>query len=179
MPLQMAFHMRTPFTAGPLQKSFLRPCCCLSSCVYFQASNGKLLTFWNHPLSYILQKDHKCRFQQFQGPLNRWIVWLKKFQNTISSITLLTIPSSFKDTCLLANKHQFICSHLLMNDIVFWSFFTLTTHLFNGPWNCSNLHLRSFWPSSFCLMVVHAMHCKNKSRTLKLQEIFIAVFSAL
>ena len=69
-----------------------------------------------HPLSYMLQNDHKCRFQQFQGPLNRWIVWLKKFQNTISSITLLTIPSSFKDTCLLANKHQFICSHLLMND---------------------------------------------------------------
>ena len=47
-----------------------------------------------HPLSYILQNDHKCRFQQFQGPL---IVWLKKFQNTISSITPLTIPSSFKE----------------------------------------------------------------------------------
>ena len=128
MPLQTALYTRTPFTAGPLQKSFLRPCCCFQSAIrpYFiilclfpgfqwQTFECDTLGLY-HPLSYILQNDHKCRFQQFQGPLNRSIVWLKKFQNTISSITLLTIPSSFKDTCLLANKHQFICSHLLMND---------------------------------------------------------------
>ena len=29
------------------------------------------------------QNDHKCGLLQFQGPLNRWVVRVKKLQNTI------------------------------------------------------------------------------------------------
>ena len=75
-----------PIIAGPLQKSFLHPCCCFQSVIrpYFiilclfpgfqwQTFECDTLSLY-HPLSYTLQNAHKCRFQQFQGPLNRWIV---------------------------------------------------------------------------------------------------------
>ena len=54
---------------------------------------------------------------QFQIPLNRW---LKKSKTQLSSITPSRFHQASRDTCLLANKYQFIYIHLLAI-IQFWT----------------------------------------------------------
>ena len=49
---------------------------CLPSLFFYTASDQKL-----HRKNYLNDRD--CMLLEFQGPLSRWIVWLKKFENTI------------------------------------------------------------------------------------------------
>ena len=127
-----------------------------------------------HCKKYLVKMTISEWLLQFQGSLNRWVIWLQEFQNTIiihqpphNSIKLQRVTT---DTCQQVYLWKFIGNYPVQNWIIasrwmhtnwyllvsrkvslqaWWIVrgmivFDFSNYLFNWPWNCTNLHSWSF-----------------------------------